>query len=141
MTYCDLKQYKHIQSEINALYDKLDKIQSNYVSDVVQGSYPVYPFTIHSIKIKGEDTERIAATQKRIDDLSRKLEEIELYIDSIPDSYTRQIFTYKYIEGKSWREVAQKLGGYNSSDSVRMAAKRFFNKKWKLFVLFVFGVL
>lgn len=129
MTICDLKQYIHIQSELNALYEKLDDIQNNYVSDVVQGSYPVYPFTIHSIKIKGEDSERITAIQKRIDNLIQKSEEVESYIDAISDSYIRQIFTYKYIEGLSWKSVARKLGGYNTSDSVRMAAKRFFNKK------------
>lgn len=129
MTYSDLKQYIHIQSELNSLYDKLYEIQNNNISDVVRGSYPQYPFTIHSIKIKGEDTARIETLQKHIDDLRRKSDEIENFIESITDSYIRQIFTYKYIEGLSWQQVSRKLGGYNTSDSVRMAAKRFFNKK------------
>ncbi len=53
---------------------------------------------------------------------------LERYISAIPDSLTRQIFTQRFINGKSWGQVAMSVGGTNSNDSVRMICKRYLNK-------------
>lgn len=59
---------------------------------------------------------------KRCYDEYNKLME---YINSVDDSYIRQIMTLRYIHGMSWRRIAHQMGGGNTSDSVRMACNRY----------------
>lgn len=54
---------------------------------------------------------------------------LEAYIAGIEDSFVRQIFTCRFVEGMSWRQVADKVGGKNTADGVRKLSKRFLLKK------------
>ena len=47
------------------------------------------------------------------------------YINSIEDSYIRQIMTLRYVNGLSWQQIAHHMGGGNTSDGVRMACNRY----------------
>jgi hypothetical protein len=49
---------------------------------------------------------------------------LERYIADIPDSLTRMIFTYRFINGLSWLQVAYHIGGYNTEDSVKKVCYR-----------------
>ena len=49
------------------------------------------------------------------------------YINGIDDSFIRQIFMLRYVNGLSWNQVALSIGG-NSEDSVRMAHNRYLEK-------------
>ena len=53
---------------------------------------------------------------------------LERYIAGIDDSLLRQIFTYRFINGLPWRQVAACIGGGNTADSVRMACYRYLGK-------------
>lgn len=50
------------------------------------------------------------------------------YIANVEDSYIRQILTFRYVDGFSWIQVALRIGGGNTEDSVRKAHKRFLDK-------------
>lgn len=50
---------------------------------------------------------------------------LERYIADIPDCLTRQIFTYRFVDGLSWLQVARRIGGDNTPDSVRMICDRY----------------
>lgn len=64
----------------------------------------------------------IAAKQQQcIHERSR----LERYIADIPDSWTRQIFTLRFINGLSWYQVAQHIGGSSTENSVRMVCNRY----------------
>ncbi len=54
---------------------------------------------------------------------------IEQYIASVEDSQMRLILTYRFIDNCSWKQVAIRIKGGNTADSVRMACKRFLNEK------------
>lgn len=62
------------------------------------------------------------------DELTRKLLEVEEYIESIEDSRVRTIIRLRYIEGMTWQQVATYMGGDNSEDSVKKTAQRFLKK-------------
>ena len=47
------------------------------------------------------------------------------YITGVDDSLMRQILTQRFIEGKSWRQVARAIGGGNTEDSVKKAFYRY----------------
>ena len=53
---------------------------------------------------------------------------LERYIAGIDDSLLRQIFTYRFINGLPWHQVAACTGGGNTADSVRMACYRYLGK-------------
>ncbi len=52
---------------------------------------------------------------------------LERYIRDIDDSYTRQIFTLRFVEGLSWGRVAAQVGG-NTEKSVSKACYRYIEK-------------
>jgi len=54
---------------------------------------------------------------------------LERFVAAIDDSLLRQMFTYRFINGLSWRQVAACIGGGNTEDGCRMAVKRFLRKK------------
>jgi hypothetical protein len=51
------------------------------------------------------------------------------YVAEIDDSYMRQIITYRHIDMLKWRDIAQKIGGGNTEDGIRMAYKRFIERE------------
>ena len=62
------------------------------------------------------------------DELTKKLLEVEEYIEGIEDSRVRTIIRLRYIEGMTWQQVADYMGGEHTEDSVRKAAGRFLEK-------------
>lgn len=50
------------------------------------------------------------------------------YVAEIDDSFMRQIIVHRHVDLMTWRDIAQKLGGGNSEDGIRMAHKRFLEK-------------
>lgn len=53
---------------------------------------------------------------------------LERYISSIDDSLLRQIFTYRFVNGLPWQQVAACVGGGNTGDGCRMAVKRYLER-------------
>ena len=53
---------------------------------------------------------------------------LERYIADIDDSLLRQIFTYRFVNGLPWLQVAACIGGNNTADSVRAACNRYIEK-------------
>lgn len=59
---------------------------------------------------------------------------LEQYISNLPDSLLRQVFTFRFIEGLSWLQVAFRVGGGNTEASVKMLCYRYLkseNKNYK----------
>lgn len=50
------------------------------------------------------------------------------YIESIKDHTTYLIFYYRFIQDCSWTNVAMKIGGDNTADTVRMQVNRYLQK-------------
>ncbi len=55
----------------------------------------------------------------------RERARLEHYIATIEDSYTRQIFVLRFIEGYSWQGVAMRIGGGNTKGGVKMTCTRY----------------
>ena len=60
-------------------------------------------------------------------ELMQIVNDIELFISSIDDSFMRRIINLRFIERLSWQQVADRIGG-NTEDSVRMQFERFMQK-------------
>lgn len=72
------------------------------------------------------DTEAIIAS--KLMQCLHERNRLERYIADIPDSLTRMIFTYRFINGLPWEQVAACIGGGNSAGSVRMMCYRYLKK-------------
>lgn len=53
---------------------------------------------------------------------------LERYINDIDDSLTRQIFTFRFVNGLPWPQVAAHIGGNNTEKSVSKACYRYLEK-------------
>lgn len=70
--------------------------------------------------------EIIEEIQKKI---GKQKEEIYEYINTIDDSLLRQIVVYRCISCMNWTQVANRIGGENTADSVRKIYERAIPKK------------
>ena len=120
MTKEQLGQYKCLCLEIKELENRLNNLKSQEVTDKVLASASDFPYNQYELKIKGyeEDKyiEKIRARLIRRIRKCRKLRlEIEKFIEEIEDSRIRLIFELRYIQGKSWVYISNKLGSSNES--------------------------
>ena len=65
--------------------------------------------------------------EKRLNRI-RELARLEQYISTIDDSLTRLVFSYRHVDGLRWTEIARKIGGNNTPDSVRKLHDRYIEK-------------
>lgn len=72
---------------------------------------------------------RILAEGQRMNELQSKYDAICAEIYAIKDSQVRLILLLRYVDRMSWRNIAARVGGGNTGDSVRMIHNRFLSKK------------
>lgn len=133
MTKKELYDYKDMQIELIDLQNRIWKIENGtkniMVSDKVRGSSKHFPFTARSFTIEGygEDEEehqkklqlKQLLQQKRKAILD-KTKDIEVYIDTIEDSMTRNIFRLHFLDGLSQKEVSKRIHLAQSKVSERI---------------------
>lgn len=127
MTRNELVEYCDLKKEIEDLEKRIDKIHklSEMVSDTVQNGYK------HRAVIYGVDLKRKRKLnmyenklQEFYDKLFDEQNQIEDYIETIPQSNIRQIFRYRYIDGFNWLQIMH-LMKYKSESTARMKHDRF----------------
>lgn len=132
-----LKQYSDAITEIKHLKNKLNKIRiKTNLFSVVEESSKHPPFQKHVITICHTNPRQYkralyyeSLLKNRYEKLIDQKIEIEKFIDKLPTSRLRMIFELRYIEQCSWQQVAWKIGGNSTENSVRMEHDRFLNNK------------
>ena len=85
--------------------------------------------SLHWLRKEIQREKRILAEGRRMNELQSKYDAICAEIYAIKDSQVRLILLLRYVDGMSWRNIAARVGGGNTSDSVRMMHNRFLSKK------------
>jgi len=127
MTIEQLKKYRDICSEIDEIQQELNG--KHYAADTVSVCTPP-SYTAHSKRIEGylPDGNTISLLA-RLSDLRAQKRACEEYIDSIKDWQTKEMFKAKFYEGKTYLQVAMKIGkGRLSEDCVEKRIKRYLKK-------------
>lgn len=141
-----LDQYSYLQHEIKYLSKRINDLKNEKVKyeekkkhDMVRASSRNFPYIEHNVHIEGleninemslnaEIEHEIKKLESRQDNLLNIRHEVLDFIDKIEDSHIRMIITYRFIENNSWNDVAEKIGGGNTGDGVRMTFNRFMEK-------------
>ena len=129
MTKKQLRQYPALCREIERIDERLLKeSHSGVVSDVVSGSDSEYPYTRRKFTVTGMDDGKRAYLLRRKEKCVRERDLILSFIEDIEESYLRQIFELRNLEGLTFRAVALRLGGVETEDGVRMKHDRYLRK-------------
>lgn len=147
--YFDLKmEFDNVQCKVRSLKKQIADIenriyeirQGEIVKDKVKGGLGgIQTFTIEGFptreyeqktkelqkkKILLENRQKVA-TELEIK-IAEQIIEVEKFIASIKDSHTRRIVELRVVEGLSWREVAEEIGGGNTENGVKKIYSRLF---------------
>lgn len=132
MTLKDLSQLYYLNREIDQLVKRLRTLESE--------TSPASPSLSGMPRSKGYNNSRVEDDALNVIELRNILDKrrkrlefeklrLENYISTIPDSLTRQIFVYRFVNGLPWEQVAACIGGNNTADSVKKCCYRYLNKQ------------
>lgn len=130
MTSKELRQIYYLNRE-KRLYEKeLRKLRNRSIikgqqlSGMPRGSSSGDPTSRNAVEL--------AEYEKLIEEIEYKItvqiNKIMQYINSIDDSYLRQVIFLRDISLLPWETVAAEMGGDNTADGMRMFYKRFLEK-------------
>lgn len=126
MTKLELNEYIDLKHEVEYLTERLEEIHTRITritpmySDMpkgIQTDLDEYKLELISIK----ETLKIRKIR-----LFNKLNQLEQFISNIPTSKLRMIFTMKYIDSMTYRQIAIKLN--MSEEGVRIKLNRYLHK-------------
>lgn len=119
MTDKELSQYRKLIREAEDLQGRIDKLYDKDIDtahSTVRGSAKSFPYVEFHMGVWVDDPKQIsdrdkmiAAYQERLDKARKEALRIEQFIGDIPDSDLRQIFEFRYIDGRKQWEIASEL--------------------------------
>lgn len=149
-----LTQYSDTRKEVKEIQERIEKLESripkleNRISEIEDGETvkdKVYGgngglqgFVVEGVPLREYTDKKTELKIKRMLlserkemlgilelELLRQTNDIQRFINSINDSHVRRIITLRVVDELSWNEVADRMGGMNTEDSVRKAFERF----------------
>lgn len=119
-----LKQYSDLLKEISLLKDKINELQH----DKVYGSDSEFPFLARSFNITGVSAERYENYNRMLKKACDMQKEALEWIEKIPDSRTRLVFIYRYVDTLSWKEIGRRMN-FSESYVRLMIHDKYINKE------------
>ena len=135
---------EYLQKRIPKLEERIAEIEEGHtVKDKVRGGEGgLQSFVIEGVpcdeyndkKAELEFKKKILVQRKQLLhtqelDLILRTKEVEKYISTIDDSFTRRIISLRVLDGMKWNQIAQKIGGGNSESCVKSIYHRFWENK------------
>lgn len=125
MTKQRLEEYRSKKDEIKELQYKLQHLgegDSLIGNDVIMDYRDGFPRPQSVVGYDYEKEERLRTLyENRLAKLKKECEEVELWIEAIPDSLTRRIFRMKYIDYMTQRQISRKVNLDQSAVSKKMS--------------------
>lgn len=129
MTLTDLERYRQLKIRHEEAIQMIEELRSR----AIPGS-PALDGMPHGSGV----SDKVGTLAIMIADLEAKLpsyerqirkehDQVEEFIRSIDDDKTRMIFRLRFQAGKTWKEVADVMGKWQTENSVRSRVYRFLN--------------
>lgn len=135
MTKYELTQLYYLEKEIRALEDRIEELERETESctQILTGMPKSKGRHSRTAEIAAEivDTKRLLC-EKKLERIHTR-NQILRYIQTIDSSEVRLIIEYRFVDGLSWRQVANRMGA--TAASVRMIADRFLTEQYNRGVL------
>lgn len=138
-----LDEYIDLQKEIEETREKIKRVESQIeklekqgaVFDTVSGGkggiqhfkIEGFPYPEYSRKKTLLYARQTTLTNLELE-LMETINDVEIFITQIDDSFMRRIINLRFIEKLSWGEVAKRMGGANNEDNIKKAFYRFMEK-------------
>ena len=135
MTLKELSQLYHLKKEIEYDRERLARLRARRgaVSSPKLNGLPSSAVggqsTVENLALEIADLEAIV--DSKITQCVHEQSRLERYISSIPDSRTRLIMSFRFVDGFSWGKVAYKVGGGNTASGVKMICYRYIKSEKK----------
>ncbi len=130
MTKERLENARHLIEELREMQEQLQYLPET--SDSTRGSMLEHPYIKRTVVVSGVDESRGGQLRRQIEKHSAEVRQemlaIEAWISSIENAELRRIFRLRYMEGKSWQQVAFALGEHDESYP-RRKCKKFLEKR------------
>lgn len=128
MTLKDLYKYSELNTELQRLNRKLQFLREEAAAPKSPNISGMPKSKSNVSKIEA-DVSKILTAEEQLKNTERKClsekKKLDKYINAITDDMLQDIFTYRFIYSLSWREIAFKVGGYNTEDSVKKMCYRY----------------
>lgn len=114
-----LDNYRKYKREVPILHAELHEMKN---TDAGLGNSTVFDYRSGYPKpqsVVGFDKERYDKREETLKERETVIQEVEKWIEEIPDTETRAVFRMRYIEGKKWEKIAKKLGYHGNPDYPR----------------------
>lgn len=115
-----VEQYKDICAEIEMLKEDAAVV----ISDTVSGSADEYPFTKHSVTVRGIAEQ--PKIQRKIAELERQKEQVESFVESVKSPRKRRLLRCVMKYGCRWNVIRRVMDEGKSSDATRKEFERIF---------------
>lgn len=132
---CELPELEKKISDIEKKIEKIEK--EGCVKDTVTGGNGgTQHFVIEGFPVPEYRKQRTRLFRKKMEyeNLRKRVEkcvdDIESFLIGVDNSRIRRIINYKYIEGLSWYDTADKIGKTATSESVRKELERYLDKEF-----------
>lgn len=126
MTRKDLSQLYYLQKEIRSDEQRLIALETRATNITANLSgMPSGGRLSDKTAIGAEIADLKLIIQAKRDMCVAHYNQIMRYVAGIDDSMMRQIITLRNLDMLTWKQIAQRIGGGNTEDGLRMAYKRF----------------
>lgn len=129
MTLKELSQLYHLKREIEYDRERLARLRarrgvaSSPKLNGLPSSAGSGQSAVENLALEIADLEAIV--DSKITQCVHEQSRLERYIAAIPDSRTRMIMSFRFVDGFSWGKVAYKVGGGNTASGVKMTCYRY----------------
>lgn len=129
MTLKELSQLYHLKNEIEYDRERLARLRarrgvaSSPKLNGLPSSAGSGQSAVENLALEIADLEAIV--DSKITQCVHEQSRLERYIAAIPDSRTRMIMSFRFVDGFSWGKVAYKVGGGNTASGVKMTCYRY----------------
>lgn len=129
MTTKELSQLRYLKREIRKIECRIAKLEGEATD--TSAKITGMPHIGNSGDKIGSIVSQIdyyeSIQKKRLAECKSELIRLNDYISACPDSLTRQILEYRFIDGMKWSQVVDQIGG-TSEYSVKNMAYRYIRK-------------
>lgn len=129
VTKQELSQLYYLRREISQWEKRLQQLEdaANSTAANISG-LPHVPGIADRTALAAEIADIKDLINAKLEQCKIEYRRLHRYIDAIDDSLIRQIMTLRYIDGKTWWQVADGVGGNNTANGVYQIHKRYLQK-------------